>query len=163
MRKHWEWWEGNKKEGKTHCHRLLHATRKQGMTAVGSYLPCELREGSRCGWQNKNGRSEKILRMEGDKKKRQTNRRWLLCDIRTWGTAATGCYSPYRLREGHQHQQQNWNLIENGCNEKILGMWEKNIKTTDKLTFAGFSTWFASGGCWRWAVIPIVEWGRDSA
>jgi len=33
-------------------------------------------------------------------------------------------------------------------------MGEKNIKTTDKLIFAGFSTWFVGGGCQRQAVIP---------
>jgi hypothetical protein len=36
-------------------------------------------------------------------------------------------------------------------------MGEKNIKTTDKLTIAGFSTWFVSGGWRQRAVIPLVD------
>jgi hypothetical protein len=36
--------------------------------------------------------------------------------------------------------------------------WEwGEIKITDKLTVAGFSVTFVSGGQWQWAVIPIVN------
>ena len=49
-----------------------------------------------------------------------------------------------------------FNYKKNG-GEKTLGMGEKNRKITDKLILAGFSTWFASGGRWQQAVIPLVE------
>jgi hypothetical protein len=120
------------------------------MAAAGIYSPCGLREGHRHQQQNRNlfekGCSEKTLGMEGNKRNRQTHRIPHLCEICKQGTAATGRYSPCGLRECRQHQQQNRNLFEKGCDEKTFGMGEKNIKNTDKLTIARFSMWFASGG-----------------
>ncbi len=69
--------------------------------------------------------------------------------------AVAGSYSHYGLRESHQHQQQDSNLIETGCGEKTLGI--GGTKTTDKLTLASFSVRFAIGGWWRRAVIPLVD------
>jgi hypothetical protein len=49
VRKSLEWWGENKKETKTHHHRLLKVTWKQGMAARGYYSRHQLREGSQHG------------------------------------------------------------------------------------------------------------------
>jgi hypothetical protein len=48
---------------------------------------------------------------EENEKTRQTHRCLFLSGIREQGMTAEGSYSPCRLREGHQRQQQNSNLI----------------------------------------------------
>jgi len=75
MRKSLEWWGQNKKETKTHHHRLLKVTSEQGMVATSYYLPGHLKEGSQCGRRDsnliENGCGEKHWEWWGEIKKRQ--------------------------------------------------------------------------------------------
>ena len=90
---------------------------------------------------------------EENEKTRQTHHRPLLSGIRKQGLAVAGSYSPCRLREGRQHQQQNSNLIGKFTREKTLGMGGKKMEKPDKLTITHFSLEFVRGGWQRWALI----------
>ncbi len=77
------------------------------------------------------------------------------------GMDVAGYYSPCQLREGDGRGRQNNKLIEKGCREKIL-VTGGGIKTTDKLTTAGFSVTFFNKGQWQRAVISLWTEGGPS-
>jgi hypothetical protein len=65
---------------------------------------------------------------EKNEENRQTHRYPLLYGICKRVMKAACSYSPYRLRMGRQHQQQNSNLIEKITHERPLGMGGKKMK-----------------------------------
>jgi hypothetical protein len=91
--------------------------------------------------------------------KQQTNSPLLASLWYLWaGNDGNRLLSPCGPREGHWHQQQNWNVIENCCDEKTLEIEEKTIKPQTNHTVTGFLTWFTSGG--QWHQLLYLSWSE---